>query len=84
MSESPSNAANQDDTPIDNDVDGLMSSFEQINMEDVPKQIQEHGLIGIEEFFRGKLEKWKDVEINIGVTGNAGSGKSSFINAMRG
>ncbi|XP_053373552.1 interferon-inducible GTPase 1-like [Mercenaria mercenaria] len=31
-----------------------------------------------------ELHKWKDLPINIGVTGNSGVGKSSFINAIRG
>ena len=55
-----------------------------VNVEDVPEYIERNGLEGIEEFFKAKLERWKDVEINIGVTGNSGVGKSSFINAIRG
>jgi putative ribosome biogenesis GTPase RsgA len=50
----------------------------------VPQHIEEHGVTGIEEFFKAELERWKDVEINIGVTGDSGVGKSSFINAIRG
>ena len=53
-------------------------------MEDVQGYIKEHGVSGMEEFFKRKLERWKDVEINIGVTGNSGVGKSSFNNAIRG
>ena len=54
------------------------------NSEDVREHVERHGLSGIEEFFRGKLEKWKDAEITIGVTGDAGVGKSSLINAIMG
>lgn len=43
--------------------------------EDIPKYIEEHGLSGIEEVFKAKLEDWKDVEVQIGVTGNSGVGK---------
>ena len=59
-------------------------SWEYIFMEDVQGHIEEHGVSGMEEFFKRKLDRWKDVEINIGVTGNSGVGKSSFINAIRG
>jgi predicted GTPase len=30
-----------------------------------------------------KLERWKEVKINIAILGNSGAGKSSFINAIR-
>ena len=59
-------------------------SWEFIFMEDVKSHIEEHGVSGMEEFFKTKLRRWKDVEINIGVTGDSGVGKSSFINAIRG
>ena len=55
-----------------------------VNGEDTEEYIKKKGLVGIEEFLKGQLEKWKDVEINIGVTGDGGVGKSSFINAIRG
>ncbi|XP_028405053.1 T-cell-specific guanine nucleotide triphosphate-binding protein 1-like isoform X2 [Dendronephthya gigantea] len=61
-----------------------MGDWEFVFMEDVQGHIEEHGVSGIEEFFKKKLEKWRDVEINIGVTGDSGVGKSSFINAIRG
>ncbi|CAB4041466.1 interferon-inducible GTPase 5-like [Paramuricea clavata] len=41
------------------------------------------GVSKSEEFIKTKLESWKNVEINIGVTGGSGVGKSSFINAIR-
>ena len=55
-----------------------------VNKDDVPEYIKKNGLEGIEEFFKAKLERWKEVEINIGVTGDSGVGKSSFINTIRG
>ena len=51
---------------------------------DVREHIEKYGLIGIEAFFKGKLEEWKDVEITMAVTGDSGVGKSSFINAIIG
>ena len=30
------------------------------------------------------IAEWRDVEVNIAITGYSGSGKSSFINAFRG
>ena len=38
----------------------------------------------LERNLKAELEKWRDVEINICVTGESGVGKSSFINAIRG
>jgi predicted GTPase len=59
------------------------SSGEFMFMEDIQGHIEEHGKSEIKEFLT-KLGRWKDVEINIGVTGNSGVGMSSFINAIRG
>jgi GTPase SAR1 family protein len=55
-----------------------------IHTADIPKHIEVFGVFGIEELFKSKLHQWKDVEINIGVTGDCGVGKSSFINVIRG
>ena len=52
--------------------------------EDVREHVQKQGLSGIEEFFRRKLEKCKDIAITLGVTGDAGVGMSSLINAISG
>jgi predicted GTPase len=53
-------------------------------MEDIQGHIGEHGVSEIEELFKTKLGPWEDAEINIGIIGNSGVGKSSFINALRG
>ena len=65
-----------------------LSEYEILDAEDVPELIDEmkrdeNCLSEIEEKFKAKLEGWKNVEINIGVTGKSGVGKSSFINAIR-
>jgi predicted GTPase len=46
--------------------------------------VDENVFNGLQRRLRAELENWRDVEINICVTGEAGVGKSSFINAIRG
>lgn len=48
------------------------------------RDIEEKGVEGALAMMRKKRESWMTVEINIGVTGQSGVGKSSFINAIRG
>ena len=79
MSESSSKATNQDHPPIDHQTG---ESYEK--RRNVRRHVEKFGLTGIEELLKRNLELCKDIEINIGVTGNAGSGKSSFINPIRG
>ena len=62
---------------------GDFSEWEILEMVELEKEIEESGVSNIEEFFRKRLEKWRDVEVNIAITGDSGSGKSSFINAIR-
>ena len=49
--------------------------------EELKNEIEEFGVSNIEEFFRRRLENWQSVEVNIdiAITGELGSGKSSFI-----
>ena len=58
-------------------------AWEHIYYEDVQGHVDENGVSNIEEFFKNKLECWRDVEVNIAISGNSGAGKSSFINAIR-
>ena len=62
---------------------GDFSQWEVIEMEELEKEIEVSGVSNIEEFFRKRLEKWREVEVNIAITGDSGSGKSSFINTIR-
>ena len=57
--------------------------WELLYAEEVEEYVNEHGISNIEEFFKEKLEGWQDVEVNMGVTGDSGTGKSSFINTIR-
>ena len=53
-------------------------------MADARKYVNENGVGGIQEFIRKKLLGSKDVKIRFAITGNSGTGKSAFINAIRG
>ncbi|XP_064605753.1 interferon-gamma-inducible GTPase 10-like [Liolophura sinensis] len=37
----------------------------------------------VKKYLESKLNEWKDVKINVGLVGESGAGKSSFINAVR-
>ena len=60
-----------------------LSEYETLHAKGVREHIHKHGVSGIDKIFKAKLEGWKDVQINIGVIGNSGVGKSSFVNAIR-
>ena len=51
---------------------------------DCKDYVKKNGVSGVKKFCIERLEKWKNVEIHFAITGDAGSGKSSFINAIRG
>ena len=55
----------------------------EVEKEEFKREIDENGVSKIEDFLRKRLEKWREVEVNIAVTGDSGVGKSSFINAIR-
>ena len=52
-------------------------------MEELKKEIDERGVLNIEAFFQKRLDRWQEVEVNIAITGDSGTGKSSFINSIR-
>jgi putative ribosome biogenesis GTPase RsgA len=51
---------------------------------DAKEYIKKNGVSGIDGFVTTKLNDWKNVKIRFGITGDSGTGKSSFINAIRG
>ena len=55
----------------------------KLEMEELQREIDESGVANIEEFLRKRTERWREVEVNIAITGNSGAGKSSFINTIR-
>ena len=60
------------------------SQWEKLEMAKLKNEIEESGVSNITEFLRKRLENWREVKVNIAITGFSGSGKSSFINAIRG
>ena len=58
--------------------------WELIQMEELKNEIDESGVSNIEAFFKKRLERWQEVEVHIAITGDSGTGKSSFINSIRG
>lgn len=61
---------------------GDFNEWEAIEMAELEKEIEECGVSKIEQYFRKRLEKWLEV-VNFAIIGDSGSGKSSFINAIR-
>ena len=52
--------------------------------DDIQQYVRHHGVSDIDKFFKEKLESWRHVKVKIAITGDAGAGKSSFINRIRG
>ena len=47
-------------------------------MEQLKEEVDKPGAL------KRRLEKWREVEVDIAIAGAPGTGKSSFINAIRG
>ena len=58
--------------------------WESIYRDEVKAHVQQHGLSDIGNFLNLMLKRWEDTDVIIGITGNSGAGKSSFVNAFRG
>ena len=66
------------------DVSTPLGDFETIVTAEIRSYVEQNGLKGISEFLKEKLDTWKKTEVHLGVTGDSGNGKSSFVNAIRG
>ncbi|XP_013381783.1 interferon-inducible GTPase 5-like [Lingula anatina] len=59
-------------------------SLEKRDIEKARKVVENHGVKDIVEHMKTKLNEIENVTVNIAVAGVAGSGKSTFINTIRG
>ena len=66
------------------DVSTPLGDFETIDTAEIQNYVEQNGVSGISEFLKEKLDTWKKTEVHIGITGDSGTGKSSFANAIRG
>ncbi|XP_046843658.1 uncharacterized protein LOC124437776 [Xenia sp. Carnegie-2017] len=53
-------------------------------LEEAKFHVNKYGLIDVDDFYQTQIDSWRNMKINIAVTGYTGTGKSSFINAVRG
>jgi len=58
--------------------------FTEQDVKKYEDRFRSSGVAAAIEFAKTMAEKWKNVPLNIGIIGNSGTGKSSFINAIRG
>eukprot|EP00092_Neocalanus_flemingeri_P013095 GFUD01014110.1.p1 GENE.GFUD01014110.1~~GFUD01014110.1.p1 ORF type:complete len:429 (+),score=113.97 GFUD01014110.1:97-1383(+) len=64
----------------------LSNEFEKISKEDcveMEKAYNHQGMNGLKTYIDRNLSAWKKTPVNIAITGQSGSGKSSYINAVR-
>ncbi|XP_063411181.1 interferon-gamma-inducible GTPase 10-like [Mytilus trossulus] len=66
---------------LDNWITG--QDFEHTH-KDIKEFIAQKGVEFLSEFIRKKSNEWKDAKIQIGIFGESGSGKSTFLNTFRG
>ena len=55
--------------------------------QDFQEEVEKNGLRNpnsTAKFFKSKMDGWKEVQVDIAITGDSGAGKSSFINTIRG
>ncbi|XP_063411186.1 interferon-gamma-inducible GTPase 10-like [Mytilus trossulus] len=60
-----------------------VEDFEQIQ-KDTKEFIAQTGIAFLSDFIRIKSNEWKNANIQIGIFGESGSGKSTFLNTFRG
>ena len=61
-----------------------MAEFTGRETKELQAHVEEYGVSKIDEYVSSKLDDWRNVEIHFAVCGVSGSGKSTFINRMRG
>ena len=61
-----------------------MADWAAMHLEGVEEHVDQNGVLKIDEFFKEKLDRYQNEKVKIGITGDSGAGKSSYINAIRG
>eukprot|EP00092_Neocalanus_flemingeri_P101244 GFUD01129449.1.p1 GENE.GFUD01129449.1~~GFUD01129449.1.p1 ORF type:complete len:418 (-),score=94.94 GFUD01129449.1:256-1509(-) len=59
------------------------NGFDDPAVQEAQQILSSHGLQALMVHLEGKLKAWERTKVNIAVTGESGSGKSSFINKLR-
>ena len=62
-------------------------NWESKYVQDFQEEVEKNGLRdpdSIAKFFKSKMDGWKEVQVDIAITGDSGARKSSFINTIRG
>ena len=57
---------------------------EGIEAEQLQDYVRQNGVSRVDEYVSSRLESWKNVVVHFAVCGVSGSGKSTFINRIRG
>ena len=53
------------------------------SMDEITRLFVGSGIVGVQRMMNQKLDRWKEVTINLAILGESGVGKSSFVNAIR-
>ncbi len=53
------------------------------SMDEITRLFVGSGIVGVQRSMKQKLDRWKEVKIDLAILGESGVGKSSFINAIR-
>ena len=60
------------------------TDWEMIDAKELQDYVQKHGVSKVGEHVSSGLDDWKNVVVHFAVCGVSGSGKSTFINRIRG